>query len=71
MGQGRLLYCTVYFVSPKVKCFYAEALIQKQYCWPKGDPGDLIDTYFEDKEVGDVGMIEARTEDNKLFKYFV
>ena len=33
--------------------------------------GDLIDTHFEDKEFGDVVMIEARTEDNKLLKVFL
>ena len=31
-------------------------------------PGNLIDTHFEEKEVGDVGMIEARTQDNKSFR---
>ena len=30
----------------------------------------MIDTLFEYKEVGDVGMIEAMTGDNKLFKIF-
>ena len=52
------------------KGVYAGALIKKQSYWPKGVPGDLIDTHFEDKEVGDVGMIEARTEDKKLFRIF-
>ena len=32
--------------------------------------GELIDTQFEDKEVGDVGMIQARNHDNKLFQMF-
>ena len=41
---------------------------KKRCYWPKLFPGDLIDTHFEDKEVSDVGIIEARTEDNKLFK---
>ena len=39
-----------------------EDLIKKRRCCPKIVPGDLIDTHFEDKGVGDVGMIEARTE---------
>ena len=30
----------------------------------------MIDTYFEDKEISDVGMIETRTEYNKLIKIF-
>ena len=49
---------------------YVEALIKKWRYWPKGVPGDLIDTHFEDKESGDVEMIQARTEDNKLSKIF-
>ena len=52
------------------KGVYAEALIKKRRYWQRGVHGDLIDTHFEDKEVGDVGMIEVRTEDNKLFKIF-
>ena len=49
---------------------YAADLIKKQRYQPKGVPGDLIDTHVEDKEVGDVGIIEARTEDDILFKIF-
>ena len=30
-----------------------------------------MDTNFKDKEIGDVGMIEERTEDNNSFKIFV
>ena len=33
-------------------------------------PGDLINTHFEDKEVGDFGMIEEMNEYNKLFIIF-
>ena len=55
----------------KSKCVYAAALIKNQHYWLKGVSGDLIDAHFEDKEVGDVGMIAAITEDNKLFNYFV
>ena len=29
-----------------------------------------MDTNFKDKEIGDVGMIEERTEDNNSFKIF-
>ena len=49
---------------------YAGALIKKRCYWPKGFPGDLIDNHFEDKDIGDVGMIEARTQDNKSFRIF-
>ena len=55
----------------KSKVVYAESLIKQQHYWTKGVPGNLIDTHFEDKEVYDVGMIEARTKDNKLFKLFL
>ena len=52
------------------KGVYVSALIKKRSYLPTGVPGDLIDTHFEDREVDDVGIIEARTEDNKLFKIF-
>ena len=41
----------------KSKCVYAAALIKKRHYWPKLVPSDLIDTHFQDKEVGNVGMI--------------
>ena len=46
----------------------AVSLIQKRCYWLKLVPGDLIYTHFEDNEVGDVGMLEAITQDNKLFR---
>ena len=46
------------------------ALINKWRYYPEGVPDKLNDYHFKDKEVGDVGIIEARTEDNKLFKVF-
>ena len=36
--------------------YVADLIKKRRYC-PKGVPGDLIDTNFEDKEVGDVIMI--------------
>ena len=54
----------------EAKGVYAAALIKKRHYGPKGVLGGLVDTHFEDKDVGCVGMIEARTEDNKLFKIF-
>ena len=53
------------------KGVYVASLTKKRRYWPKGVPGDLIDTNSEHKDVGDVGMIEARIKDNKLFKIFV
>ena len=50
------------------KVVYAAALINRKSYYQKGVPGDLIYIHFENKEVGDVGMIEARTEYYKLFK---
>ena len=47
---------------------YAEALIKKRYYCTEEVTGNLIDTHFEDKEVGDVVRIESKTEDDKLFR---
>ena len=58
-------------IEIKAKGVCAEALTNTRIYWLKGVHGDLIDTHFEDKEVSDVGMIEARTKDNKLFKIFL
>ena len=49
---------------------YAASLIKKSCYWLKQVLVDLIDTQFEDNEDGGVGMIEARTEDNKLQRIF-
>ena len=54
----------------KDKSMYAEPLIKKRCYWPKVVHGDLIDTNFEDKESSDAGIVEAITEDNKLFRIF-
>ena len=54
----------------EAKSVNAASLFQKRSYWSKKAPGDLIGTNFEGKEVGDVGIIEARNEDNKLFKIF-
>ena len=35
--------------DPEAKGVYAAAMIKKRHYWPKGVPGDLIDTRFEDK----------------------
>ena len=49
---------------------YAAALVKKRSYCPKVVPGDLIDAQLEDKEAGDVLMIDSITEYNKLFKMF-
>ena len=54
----------------ETKGFYAAALTKKRRHWLKGVPCDLIDTQFEEKEVSDVGIIEAKTEDKKLLDIF-
>ena len=54
----------------ETKGVYAGALIKKwSYC-RKLVLWYLIDTHFEDKEVGDVGMIDSINQDNKLFGIF-
>ena len=50
------------------KGMHTGALIKKRCYFPKGVHGDLIDAHFEDKEAGDVGMLESRTQDNKLLR---
>ena len=54
----------------ETKGLYAGALIKKWRYWTKLVPGYLIDTQFEDKEVVNVGMLKARTQDNKSFRIF-
>ena len=49
---------------------YARALIKKRCYWKKGVHGGFIYHNFEDKDVGNVGIIEARTQDNKLSQIF-
>ena len=73
-GKSVVLY-SIFFVAKvitelKAKVIFAAYLIKKRCYCPEGGPGDLIGTYFENNKVVDVGMIEARNEDNKLFKMF-
>ena len=44
---------------------YAGALIKKRHYCLKIVPGDLFVTQFKDQGVGDVVMLESRTQDNK------
>ena len=62
-------FCVVKGITDiKAKGVHEAALIKKRRYWLKLVPGDLIYTQSEYKEVGDVGMIEERTEYIKLFK---
>ena len=45
-------------------------IIKKRSYWPKGVPWGLTDTHFQDKEVSDVDILEARTQENKPFQLF-
>ena len=54
----------------EAKGIYSSDMFKKWSYWPKGFSGDLIDTRFEDNEVGDVGMIDLRTENITLLKIF-
>ena len=66
------VFCVAKVITElEYKSVYAADLINKRRYWSKGFPGNLINTHFEDKEVGAVAMIDARTEDNNLLKYFV
>ena len=66
------IFCGAKFITDiKAKSVHAAAMIKNRRYWPKLVTGDYIDTNFEDKEVGDIVMIGARTEDNNLFKLFL
>jgi len=54
----------------KKKGVYGAALIKKRRYWPKGVPGDAIDDHFQDKEVGDCAMLEAKTHAGDPFRIF-
>ena len=54
----------------EAKGVYIEDLNNKRRYFPKGVHIDLIYTHFQDKEVDYVGMIEARTQDNRPFQIF-
>ena len=45
----------------EAKGVHAKYLINNWHFWQNGVPGDLVDTQFEDEEVSDVVIIEART----------
>ena len=47
---------------------YAGSLIKKRYYRTKVFTGNLIDTHFKYKEVSDIDVIEARTQENKSFQ---
>jgi hypothetical protein len=57
-------------VALEAKGVYAGALIKKRRYWPKSVPGGAIDAHFAGKEVGDVDMLEAKTEEGKPFRIF-
>jgi hypothetical protein len=57
-------------VALEAKGVYASALIKKPPYWPKGVPGRAIDEHFADKDIGDVDMLEAKTEEGKPFRIY-
>ena len=75
LGKAVLLdsgFCVAKVIAQlKAKYVYVAALIKKRHYFLKVVPGDLIDAHFEDKEVGDVRMIEERKKDNNFFKIFL
>ena len=46
-------------------------MIKKQCYCPRLFPGYHIYAHFHDKEVGDVYMLDAKTQDNKTFQIFI
>jgi hypothetical protein len=57
-------------VALEAKGVYAGALIKKRRYWPKSVPGGAIDEHFVGKEVGDVDMLEVKTEEGKPFRIY-
>ena len=55
----------------KSKGVYVGDMIKKRRYWPKVVSGNLMDTHFEDKEFGDVGMLEKKTKINSFLEYSV
>ena len=49
---------------------YAIALIKKRRNFMKSVPGDIINSHFSDKDVGNLYMFEADTEDDRPFYIF-
>ena len=54
----------------EAKYVYAGSLIVNQHYWLKGVTEDLVDTHFQDEEVGDVYMLKSKTQDKKMFHTF-
>ena len=63
-------FVSKFITQLEAKGVYVVDMIKQRRYWPKVVTVDLIDTNFEDNQVGGVVIIEARTEDNKLFKIF-
>ena len=57
-------------VAIVMKGLYTVSLIKKHRYCPKTAPGDLIDRYFSEKDVGGVEMLEADTEEGNKFHIF-
>ena len=57
-------------IDLKAKYVYAGAMIKENSYWPKIFPGELIDTHFGDKEIGDIVMLQDGTQYNKSFRIF-
>ena len=75
-GTGKAVVLdSIFFVSKGItklesKFVYVGSLINKWRYWPKLVHEDLIDTHFQDSMVGDVDMLEAKTQENKTFRIF-
>ena len=70
-GTGKAVFLDSGFCVAKdiseleTKGVYEGDLINKRRYWPKGVPGEFIGTNFQDWDIGDVGMLETKTQENK------
>ena len=53
------------FVLLKEAGVYAAAVIKKRRYWPKYVDGTLMDTHMQNKEIGDVDIMQGKLKDKK------
>ena len=68
-GTGKIVildsgFCVLKaLIALRKKGVFAGALIKKRRYWPKYVPGDMIDDYFKEKEVGSTDSLKGTLED--------
>ena len=68
-GFGQCILCGQSYYQDIIKSFPCRSSKKRRY-WSNVFPGDLIYTPFQYKEVSDVDIIEAITQEYKTFQIF-